>query len=107
MTTKYYIVRTTSNIDAAPIESFLTSEFKSARSKAQDGLAVALHGGSSVKDWADHVATTPRLIEFVFTAGDILSYLTVGCEDLTYLQVKAIVNTQGGSGVTFSAPSDT
>lgn len=104
--TNYYIVRATSNVDDSVIAVHLPSEFGIQASFSQDGLAIALDCVFENKNWASHVVLTPRLSEFVFEAGDVPSYLSVGCEDTSHSEARTIVRTTGSSGSAWAAPAE-
>ena len=102
--TDYHIVRTTSNVDDTPIADFLPSDFVGVGNTSQDGLATLLDCQCEGKLWSAYVADESRLAEYVFGAGDIPDYLTVGCEDISHGAAHTIIGAQGDSGVTWSAP---
>ena len=106
--TQYHIVRATSNSDAAPIQDSLDqipgAPFGAQASFSQEGAAIALDAKSH-QSWADFVTLVPKLSEFVFQAGDLPTYLTLGDEDVSHAQALTEVTTTGASGSAWSAPS--
>ena len=102
MDTNYYIVRATSNVDGTAIQDLLPAEFGNQRAKSQDALAIVMTCGCEDISWADHIAGAPRLDEFTFGAGDIPSYLSLGCENVSHADAQSIKNTTGASGSAWS-----
>jgi hypothetical protein len=95
----YYIVRATSNVDGAPIESVLPAEFGNQKEKSYDGKAIALDCGCSVRSWEMHVVNTPKLAEYTFSINDIPNYLSVGCENITYSNCHIVVGSNAWRGI--------
>jgi len=97
----YSFVRATSNVDATPIQPILDTikgkPFGTVGNPSKDGVAVNIDTHSK-KTWADWIKVAPRLAEFTFQAGDIPSYLSLGCEDTAHQASKTKGRTTGMAG---------
>lgn len=92
---KFHILRTTSNVDGVSIYDVLPECFGKQDGMSQDGLSCALNCASMVDDWSHHVSEVPKLSEYIFDTSDIPSYLSIGCEDMSYSAIRVITDDRG------------
>ena len=106
----YSAIRVTSSVDGTPFADILAlydasvsdHKYGSQSEISQDGVAVMIDSSDGLS-WAQKVVVEPRMVELVFVSGDIPSYLSLGCEEMDQSSAQTIVETQGESGVTWSA----
>lgn len=106
--TIYPMIRTTSKVDGTGYQEILDlipgKPFGVQNSVSQDGLCVCIDDGSGQDNWGTFVAQEPRLNELKFILPDAPSYIPNNAHLLSYDEAKAIVKTEGDSGVAWSAP---
>lgn len=104
----HHILRTTSNVDATPIQEVLDlipgQPFGNQNKVSQDGLAIVIDCNST-QAFEVYVALVAKLAEYIFGTGDVPSYLTEGCENISASDASDIVLTLGASGTCWSSLS--
>lgn len=111
--TNYSLLRKTSKVNGALIQVVLylynskTNGNKFGNpgkgSRNIEAIAIDCHCPMS---FSERVAIEPRLDEYRFTAEDLPSCLTLGCEDTTHEEAQAIVGTHGEPEVAWSPVVD-